>query len=71
MNFTKLDYLQKNVAAVNRINQFMDENDMDYFDQDQRAGIISLLEDLGVEIDACSHCGAMPMTVNCNGANCS
>lgn len=22
-------------------------------------------------IDACSHCGSMPMTTNCNNANCS
>ena len=70
MNFTKLDYLKKNIAAYNRINSFMRDNDMDYWDEDQRAGVISLLEDLGVEIDACSHCGAMPMTTNCNNAGC-
>lgn len=72
MSFNKLDYLKKNITAVNRINQFMDENDMDYFDTDQRAGVIGLLEDLGVEIDACSGCGAaMPMTSNCNNLRCT
>lgn len=69
--FNKQDYLTQQITAVNRINQFMKENDMDYFDLDQRAGVIGLLEDLGVEIDACSHCGAQPMNSNCNNANCS
>ncbi len=70
MIFSKEDYFTQQVTAINRISQFMEECDMDYFDLDQRAGVISLLEDLGVEIDACSHCGAQPMNTNCNNAEC-
>lgn len=69
--FNKQSYIEHNIYAVNRISQFMEENDMDYWDLDQRAAVISLLEDLGVEIDACSNCGAQPMNSNCNNANCS
>jgi CO dehydrogenase/acetyl-CoA synthase alpha subunit len=68
--FNKMDYISQQITALNRINQFMTENDMDYWDTEQRASVISLLEDLGVEIDACSSCGAMPMESNCNNARC-
>lgn len=70
MQFKKMNYLEKNIEAFNRIKRFMDECDEDYFDTDQRASVISLLEDLGVEIDACGICGAQPMNTNCNNAGC-
>mgnify|MGYP001796720723 CR=1 FL=1 len=55
------------ITAINRIEQFKRENDLD---DESMASIISLLEDMGVEIDACSGCGAMPMQTNCNNARC-
>lgn len=69
MNFNQQDYLTKNVFAINRVHQFMREFDIED-SPEAKAGIISLLEDLGVEIDACSNCGAMPMTTYCNNAGC-
>jgi hypothetical protein len=68
MKFSKLGYMEKNMFAGGRIEQFMLEEELP---QESRANIISLLEDLGVEIDACSNCGAMPMDTNCNNANCA
>jgi hypothetical protein len=52
-----------------RIAEFMDDYDIEN-DADTRRGIISLLEDFGVSIDACSGCGEIPMTTNCNNARC-
>lgn len=69
MNFNGLDYLHKNIAAINRIERFKRELDIED-SPEAMASIISLLEDLGVEIDACSNCGAVPMTTNCNNAGC-
>ncbi len=70
MNFNKLMYCEKNLVAAERIEQFMDELDIED-SPEAMASIISLLEDLGVEIDACSNCGAMPMNTNCNNAGCN
>ncbi len=68
--FDKETYIAKQIKAINRIEQFKNELDIDN-DDESMASIISLLEDMGVEIDACSNCGAMPMLPNCNNANCS
>ena len=65
--FNKLDYINKQIAAINRIEQFKRELDLD---DEAMASIVSLLEDMGVEIDACSNCGRMPMQPICNNANC-
>lgn len=68
--FNKMDYINKQIAAINRIEQFKREFDIDDTPE-AMAGIISFLEDMGVEIDACSNCGRMPMQPICNNANCS
>ena len=67
----KQTYIEKNIAAVNAIYRFMDDNDMDYSNPNQLASVIQLVQDLGAEIDACSICGAIPMNTNCNNAGCS
>ena len=67
--FNKMDYINKQIYAINRIEQFKREFDIED-SPEAVAGIISLLEDLGAEIDACSRCGSMPMTPNCNNAVC-
>lgn len=67
--FNKMEYIEKQIYAINRIERFKQEFDIEDTPE-AMAGIIGLLEDLGAEIDACSHCGAMPMMVNCNNAGC-
>lgn len=67
--FDKLSYIDQQIAAINRIEQFKREFGIEDTPE-AMAGIISLLEDMGVELDACSHCGSMPMMPNCNNANC-
>lgn len=69
MNFNKLDWRTQQDVAEKAIKEFMDNYEIEDTDED-RAGIIELLQDLGVEIDACSSCGAMPMDINCNNARC-
>ena len=32
--------------------------------------VANIVECTGGELDACSNCGAMPLTVNCNNAGC-
>ena len=68
MNFNKLDYRQQQVTAEALIYQFIDDNLL--IDTEVMPSLIELLEGLGVEIDACSSCGAMPMDSNCNNARC-
>lgn len=69
MSFNKEAYITQQITAINRIEQFKQEFDIED-SPEAMAGIISLLEDMGVEIDACSSCGAMPMQSNCNNARC-
>lgn len=68
-DFTKADYFEKQDIAQKRIAEFLDDMEVD--DEDiARAFTIGLLEDLGIELDGCSSCGAMPMETNCNNARC-
>lgn len=69
MNFKKLDYQEQQRVADTVIDEFMRMYDIDN-DDEGRSGIIWMLQELGVELDACSHCGAMPMDTNCNNARC-
>lgn len=69
MNFSKLTFTEQNDVAEKAISEFMQNYDIEETDE-ARSGIIWMLEQLGVEIDACSHCGAMPMNTNCNNAEC-
>ena len=68
MNFNKLDYRQQQVTAEALIYQFIDDNLL--IDTEVMLSLIELLEGLGVQLDACSSCGAMPMNSNCNNARC-
>lgn len=70
MTFNKLAFIDQQIAAINRIEQFKREFDIEDTPE-AMAGIISLLEDMGVEIDACSGCGSMPMMPNCNNLRCT
>ena len=68
MNFNKLDYRQQQVTAEALIYQFIDDNLL--IDTEVMPSLIELLEGLGVQLDACSSCGAMPVDSNCNNARC-
>lgn len=63
-----LDSSQYENLVQKEISEFMGIFDMN--GDDERAAIIALLENCGVELDGCSHCGAMPMDTNCNNAGC-
>ena len=67
MNFTKLDWHNQQLLGQTMIDQFMIDNDLNI---DIMPSLIELLEGFGIELDACSHCGAMPMNSNCNNAGC-
>lgn len=69
MSFTKLPYADQQTEAARAIKEFMDCYDIEDTDE-ARSGIIDLLEQFDICIDACSHCGAMPMNTNCNNAGC-
>lgn len=62
-----MDFQAFNDLVDQEITEFTACNDLD---DDNRASIIALLQNLGVEFDGCMHCGAMPMNSNCNNAEC-
>lgn len=66
-------------VELKEINQKITEECIDYFviatqDRVSREDVIrhiaDIVESTGGSIDACSRCGAMPMTTNCNNAGC-
>ena len=56
------------MLAQTMIYQFIDDNLL--LDVEIMPSLIELLEGFGIELDACHICGAMPMTTDCNNANC-
>jgi hypothetical protein len=64
-----MGYSKFNDLVEQKIVEFLDAYDLDD-DNETRQGIIALLQNVGVEFDGCSSCGAMPMTTNCNNSRC-
>ena len=67
MKYRELTYWDQKHLAETMIDQFLDDNDLD---EEIMPSLIELLQGFGLELDACSICGAMPMNTNCNNAGC-